>query len=1007
MIRNLIIRDLKVYMLGVSLAFLHGCGSSGGSSQAESMSSRSADSNTEMSSSEINTSSLASVSSVEASSSSSQVVVEPEILSPLISFPANGATVKGITNIKVDLDDTVRYSKLELLVNGVSVASDDEAPFELKWNPYFNADVDEASLLVRATTQGGKTLRSTIALVGINHAFNNTAITLESPQDLSVYTHGTASLEVEWNDVFSASSYEYRVEGSNSIVQITETLATVSLLEGSNVVQVRANNGDVWGPWVSIADIEVAPPSAPLVSEAEIGESSLSRKINVELDPGANYSEVNLFVNDVLVQTLGQAPYEFAWNPYFFANGGAISWYVEAVHTDSRRFRSLSQSIDPAAEGYNELLEISLPDGVSEYYGVENITVSWTEIEGADSYEYSVFNVALPDLPVTPNTLTDKTSATLSSLAPGSYLVSVRAFDVDDNVSPLSTKGFELVLPGSPDFVSSERQYSNVDEVTIEWSNVIGALSYEIQEENGDWVMVEGLSTTLSIAEAGSYSVQVRAVDALGRPGAASIFVFDVLTPTAPSLLLGESITDTGIQLFADWEESPSEITLEIARDESFSDLLVSETYSDVSAYTSNELTAGKYYARLRAENSVGHKSDWSFTQEVNIGLFFIEPDIATDNFFSNDRPIDFVVDTANIVLLSANADLADATSDSFHIASLSIKSDNIQSDESFLSIARDPRHLAKTKDGVVAVGRSSGSFNDSVIVSANNLGQYLWHKTIRSEMPDENTRLDDRIQVAASLSDGRIIYASDYTEWTRDGLFSRITNQENRVTILDEGREDSKFITIPQPLEGKFYSISEMLVDNDEIFAVGRYMVDKNNDASGDVFTPTITTRNGAFLTKITAEGVIESTVTGSGLSNISPSSISKNGGSVVVGYSNYQRCAATLFNDDGSSEPIYFPELNYCHAVLNNNQEVVVVGKDNSDAILGEPLVVVRISNGVEIGRTSLNHLASNFTISRVKYDSVLGTVIVGTYKFGSSYDDTRTVVFNISDNFHHVVN
>ena len=473
--------------------------------------------------------------------------------------------------------------------------------------------------------------------------------------------------------------------------------------------------------------------------------------------------------------------------------------------------------------------------------------------------------------------------------------------------------------------------------------------------------------------------------------------------------VLDELITDAGIKLVANWKFKISSIALEIARDKRFSDVLVSETLSDTSAYTSDYLTIGKYYIRLRAENSSGQKSDWSSPQEVNLGLFVIEPDIAqkqANGITSQDAPIDFVLDGKNILLLSArsNVNTGDSTDGGFNIASLSIRSNKVQSDESFLSISDAPLSLTKTKEGVVAVGRASNSSSDSVIIGVDDSGKYLWHKTTQAD------RLSENIKVAASLADGRLVYANDF-----------------RIAIFDENRENPDFLSVPHPLKGAvtedfsrvedYYYIGQMLVDEDEIFVVGTHQgygrgEERNVSPSGDqVEFPLV--RDGeydkSFLAKITSDSVIEGTVLARGI--LYPNAISKSGNDVIIGHaraSDY-RCLATLFYGDGGFRVISLSDMSYCHPVLNNDQEIVIVGKDNSELASGESLVVVRLSNntGKEIDRISLNRFSSNFNLLGVKHDSILGTVILGTDKIDSNANDTRTVIFNISDKLEHVVN
>ena len=917
----------------------------------------------------------------------------PAVLAPLITFPADGATVSGVTEVRVDLDPSASYKSVVLLVDGVEVASDGEAPFSLEWNPYFQSSAEEASIVVKATTATNQLLRSDISLVNINHNAYAPAIALTDPQTLQGYAYGTDSVSVQWSPVPGATEYEYRTN-DNLAIKIESPDANIPLDEGVNSLRVRAAQDDQWGDWVYVGDIFVSEPTSPAITINSAVEEYVI-DFDVALDPNANFTQVTLIVNDQPIKTLSDAPFSFSWDPYFVVGGltGAY-WFVEVTLADGRKLQSPVEFIDYSSPAIRDRVNVTLANNGSDYYGIDELAVSWNPVDGAVSYDYEYAGSI---------TSTDLTAVNLQSLMLGTYNVRARAVDADGNVGVWSqAKRFTIALPKAPVFSTELTEYSNVQNVAVSWPEIAGASSYQYRLTD-QWVDAGDLSVEVATAEPGFYTLGVRGVDALGREGAIGTFNFRVSAPFAPNLVLTENVNETELLLNVNWGEQSQDVIVEVAKDYAFDNVIYNYT-SNNNTHTDFSLPAGGYYVRAKTSNEVGHQSEWYRSSKFNLGLFYIEEDIATFGFDSADRPVDFIIDTSAITLLSANGNSGDGSGDDFNIAKVA-RGGNAATTESFGSIARSPRSLAKAASGAIATG-SSINYQNSTIIGTNDIGSYLWHKTIKSEMPDDNTRLEDRVQNAATLSDGRVVYASTYNIWDIDGNSSRLSSQEQRVTILDENRENPIVATIPAPEEGELQYLSQLLIDNDEIYAAGRYTFDNTGDASDDVFTP-VTTKNGAFLAIITPQGDVTSIVTGGGLSNSSINSMSKMNDNIVVSYSNYDRCAATLFRDAGEPEAIYLGGVNYCYAVLSSNQDVILVGKDNDSAVSGEPLVVSRFRNGGEQERIYISRLSNNFQLKKVKYDPVFGVVVAGTYKFGSSYDDTRTVIFNISDDFEHIAN
>jgi hypothetical protein len=159
--------------------------------------------------------------------------------------------------------------------------------------------------------------------------------------------------------------------------------------------------------------------------------------------------------------------------------------------------------------------------------------------------------------------------------------------------------------------------------VTLSWSAVSGALSYDIEAGSAsglsDLVVlnVTSLGFTGS-AGPGTYYVRVRARTAGGGTSAASNEVTIRLggttssttcttAPGAPSGL--SATTGNGGQVVLNWAAPPGPLTsfvLEAGSSTGRSDLANSDLGSVATTMTANGVAAGTYYVRVRAKNTCG-----------------------------------------------------------------------------------------------------------------------------------------------------------------------------------------------------------------------------------------------------------------------------------------------------------------------------------------------------------------------------------------------------------------
>lgn len=447
------------------------------------------------------------------SSGGSTEKLEESALPPRVIFPTEGAVVNKATEIAIDLDDSVKYQSIKLLIDDTEIATDTEAPYTFTLNPYFMSDVNAASLSIKATTQHNSVLSSEEIKVTLDHSTNSTSIKITDAESLKEQPYGTTHLPISWVSIAGAIEYEYRANSSG--VATTKTpRAEINLTEDINTVNIRASDGNQWGSWAELAKIKVLPPKAPRLSFPFDDDTTV---ITVEtlLDPAANFTHVDLVVNDEVVFTSTEAPHTFLWDPYFgptfnlpFGSVGygvekkfervdgtgfdtsapttEYQWWVEATLDDGRVFSSNAIQFNMADPQINQRFTIELPEGGPDYKGIDSLTISWNSIDLAESYEYKL------DQPTT-NLFTTWRYASVNETRAGSS----QSFTLNSSFSP---SDFNFV--NIRDLRESET-INLGDRTGVEFENL----------------------------KSGNYAIHIRAVDSMGRAGFWNTKEFTIATP--------------------------------------------------------------------------------------------------------------------------------------------------------------------------------------------------------------------------------------------------------------------------------------------------------------------------------------------------------------------------------------------------------------------------------------------------------------------------------------------
>ena len=236
------------------------------------------------------------------------VNLEKVAIAPLISFPAENKTVDKAIEVIVDIDTSVNYTSLALLVDGKEVAVDSEAPYEFTWDPYFWSENTEATFLIRAITEEGTLLRSEIRTVRIGSDVYS-QMSLLSPTANSELRN-INSTEVSWTTHSGAARYDYRINGSEFSTTGTSAITQLPQI-GDYSMSIRAIDilGNK-GQWSDEQTITLAPPTSPvLYSSAPVAAENdwlvslnwSGELISSELQIATDVSFTSILENETLV----------------------------------------------------------------------------------------------------------------------------------------------------------------------------------------------------------------------------------------------------------------------------------------------------------------------------------------------------------------------------------------------------------------------------------------------------------------------------------------------------------------------------------------------------------------------------------------------------------------------------------------------------------------------------------------------------------------------------------
>jgi hypothetical protein len=176
-----------------------------------------------------------------------KTAVPQDTTAPTVSLtaPAYGATVKGLVAVNVSASDNVGVSKVNLLVNGVQLASDITSPYGFSWDSAKVPD-GSATLIAYAYDAAGNSASSSIS-VKVANTVDTTAPTanISNPGSGSKVS-GTVGIQASASDNVGVKTLSLYIDGtyqtSVSGGSLSYNWNTRRILAGTHTLLVKAQD---------------------------------------------------------------------------------------------------------------------------------------------------------------------------------------------------------------------------------------------------------------------------------------------------------------------------------------------------------------------------------------------------------------------------------------------------------------------------------------------------------------------------------------------------------------------------------------------------------------------------------------------------------------------------------------------------------------------------------------------------------------------------------------------
>jgi fibronectin type 3 domain-containing protein len=444
-----------------------------------------------------------------------------------------------------------------------------------------------------------------------------------APNSIQVST-GDAQVQISWSAVTGANSYNiYRSatagEQGSKIAASSSTSYTDETVVNGSTYYYEVTADDAAGEGPASNQSSGATPEAPQAAPASPTELTViggNQQVTLSWAAVTGASSYNVYRSTAA----GSAGSKIAsstgisYVDHTAVNGTTYYYQVAAVDAGGESAPSTqSQSVTPQVP----VTALAAPTGLTATAGNDQVSLQWSAVAGANSYNvYRSTTPGLQGLKIASSSTTLYTDQT--ALNGTTYYYEITADNAAGEGSPSTQSAGAMPLaptslPGVPSGVNA---IAGNAQVTVSWTAVSGAVSYNIYRSTSAGVQGSKIAASAGAAYADStvlngttYYYEVTAVNAIGEgapstQSAAATPAVPVVVPTAP---LGVNAVPGNAQVSVSWSAVAGAASYNVYRSTSAGTQGAKIAASSVTAYTDAAAVNGTtYYYEITAVNAAG-----------------------------------------------------------------------------------------------------------------------------------------------------------------------------------------------------------------------------------------------------------------------------------------------------------------------------------------------------------------------------------------------------------------
>ena len=486
-----------------------------------------------------------------ATSAAVNVTVDNTAPAVNITSPAAGATVSATVTITADASDSSGVTQVQFFVDGALLSSDSTAPYSASWDTTATANGTH-SLSAQATDgQGNVGASETVNVTVSNVDATPPTVNITSPTN-GATVGGTIIISAAASDNEVVTQVQFFVDGVLLSMDMTAPYSaswnTTPAADGVHSLTAQASDasGNVGTSAAVNVTVDNTGPAVSVTSPANGSTVTGLVTISADASDSAGVTQVQFFVDGVLLATDTTAPYSASWDATA-ASDGAHSLTAEA--TDSVGNVGLSGPVSVTVDNTAPAVNITSPAAGATVSATVTITADASDSSGVTQVQFFVDGALLSSDSTAPYSASWDTTAT----ANGAHSLSAQATDGQGNVGASETVNVTVSnVDATPPTVNIT---SPTNGATVGGTITISAAASDNEVVTQVQFLVDGVLLSMDMtapysaswdttpAADGVHSLTAEASDAAGNTGTSAVInvTVDNSTPPAPELSLSLS----------------------------------------------------------------------------------------------------------------------------------------------------------------------------------------------------------------------------------------------------------------------------------------------------------------------------------------------------------------------------------------------------------------------------------------------------------------------------------